>query len=175
MSTIVPKLSSGGAVKIRFTSLDMGTTRWREGTFEILEKDNKVNLCLRFNCGGASKTFQLNQNVKNINQSLNRIILYLKDSSVITLDKVPTSVAQKTKEYLEKLKLGKPVLKSHGSANLSVLGNRSVKNETNPSGERQTTPRRQSAEGREDTTPRKPLGSPSRAASTPTRTGLSEN
>lgn len=39
----------------------------------------------------------------------------------------------------------------------------------------QTTQRRQSAEGREDTTPRKPLGSPSRAASTPTRTGLSEN
>lgn len=39
----------------------------------------------------------------------------------------------------------------------------------------QTTPRRQSAESREDTTPRKPLGSPSRAASTPTRTGHSEN
>ncbi|XP_049905864.1 ubiquitin carboxyl-terminal hydrolase 37 isoform X1 [Epinephelus moara] len=181
MSTIVPKLSSGGAVKIRFTSLDLGTTKWREGTFEILEKDNKVNLCLRFNCGGASKTFQLNQNVKNINQNLNRIILNLKDSSVITLDKVPVALAQKTKEYLEKLKQGKSVLKSNGSANLSVLGNRSVKNETNPSGERQipnifqTTPRRQSAEGREDTTPRKPLGSPSRAASTPTRTGLSEN
>lgn len=39
----------------------------------------------------------------------------------------------------------------------------------------QTTPRRQSAEGREDTAARKPLGSPSRAVSTPTRTGLSEN
>ena len=60
MSTIVPKLSSGGAsVKIRLTSLDLGTTRWKEGTFEILEKDNKINLCLRFNCGGASKTFQV--------------------------------------------------------------------------------------------------------------------
>uniref|UniRef100_A0A8C4IAH6 Ubiquitin carboxyl-terminal hydrolase n=1 Tax=Dicentrarchus labrax TaxID=13489 RepID=A0A8C4IAH6_DICLA len=58
MATIVPKLSSGGAVKIRFTSLDLGTTRWKEGTFEILEKDNKVSLCLRFNCGGASKNFQ---------------------------------------------------------------------------------------------------------------------
>ncbi|KAG7240522.1 hypothetical protein INR49_026806 [Caranx melampygus] len=182
MATIVPKLSSGGAVKIRFTSLDLGTTRWKEGTFEILEKDNKVNLCLRFNCGGASKTFQLNQNVKHINQNMNRIMLTLKDNSVITLDKMPTSLAQKTKEYLEKLRQAKPILKSsHGSANFSVLGNRSVKNETSPSGERQTpnifqtTPRRQSAEGREDTTPRKPLGSPSRAASTPTRTGLSEN
>ncbi|KAF0026168.1 hypothetical protein F2P81_020905 [Scophthalmus maximus] len=176
MTTIVPKLSSGGAVRIRFSSIDVGTTKWKEGTFEILEKDNKVNLCLRFNCGGASKTFQLNQNVKSINQNVSRIILTLKDSSVITLDKVPPTLVQKTKEYLEKLKQGKPVLKSsHGSANFSVLGNRSVKNETNPSGERQTTPRRQSAEGREDTTPRKPLGSPSRAASTPTRTGLSEN
>lgn len=38
----------------------------------------------------------------------------------------------------------------------------------------QTMPRRQSAEGREDAQ-RKPLGSPSRATSTPTRTGLTEN
>lgn len=59
MTTFVPKLSSGGAVKIRFTSLDLGTTRWKEGTFEILEKDNKVNLCLRFNCGGPAKIFQV--------------------------------------------------------------------------------------------------------------------
>ncbi|XP_069554901.1 ubiquitin carboxyl-terminal hydrolase 37 [Brachyistius frenatus] len=176
MATVVPKLSSGSAVKIRLTSIDLGTTRWKEGTFEILEKDNKINLCLRFNCGGASKTFQLNQNVKNFTQNLNRIMLTLKDNSVITLDKMSPSLVQKTKDYLEKLKQGKPVLKSsHGSANFSVLGNRSVKNETNPSGERQTTPRRQSAEGREDSTPRKPLGSPSRATSTPTRTGLSEN
>uniref|UniRef100_A0A669C919 Ubiquitin carboxyl-terminal hydrolase n=1 Tax=Oreochromis niloticus TaxID=8128 RepID=A0A669C919_ORENI len=151
MATVVPKVSSGGAVKIRFTSLDLGTTRWKEGTFEILEKDNKVNLCLRFNCGGASKTFQLNQNVKNISQNVNRIVLTLKDNSVITLDRMPQPLVQKTKEYLEKLKQGKP-------------GN-----------DTPTTPRRQSAEGREDTTPRKPLGSPSRAASTPTRTGLSEN
>ncbi|XP_060945111.1 ubiquitin carboxyl-terminal hydrolase 37 [Limanda limanda] len=176
MATAVPKVCSGGAVKIRFSSMDLGTTRWKEGTFEILEKDNKVNLCLRFNCGGASKTFQLNQNVKNINQNLSRIMLTLKDNSVIVLDKMPATLVQKTKEYLEKLKQGKPILKSsHGSANFSVLGNRSVKNETNPSGERQTTPRRQSAESRDETTPRKPLGSPSRATSTPTRTGLSEN
>ncbi|XP_026151859.1 ubiquitin carboxyl-terminal hydrolase 37 isoform X2 [Mastacembelus armatus] len=176
MATIVPKLSSGGAIRIRFVSIDLGTTRWREGTFEILEKDNKVNLCLRFNCGGASKTFQLNQNVKSISQSATRITLTLMDKSVITLDKMPQPLAQKTKEYLEKLKQGKQILKSsQGSANFSVLGNRSVKNEINPSGERQTAARRQSAEGREDITPRKPLGSPSRAASTPTRTGLSEN
>uniref|UniRef100_UPI0009B44080 ubiquitin carboxyl-terminal hydrolase 37-like n=1 Tax=Monopterus albus TaxID=43700 RepID=UPI0009B44080 len=113
------KLSSGGAINIRFTSIDVGTTKWKEGTFEILEKDNKVNLCLRFNCGGSSKNFQLNQNVKSIHPKQTRIILTLKDSSVITLDKMSPNLFQKTKEYLEKLKQGKTmVLKSsHGSAN----------------------------------------------------------
>lgn len=182
MSTIVPKLSSGGAVKIRITSMELGTTRWREGTFEILEKDSKVNLSIRFNSGRAAKNFQLNQNLKSFSQTLSRIMLTLKDGSVIILDRMAPTLLQNTKEYLEKLKLGKPILKSsHGSANFSVLGNRSVKNDSNPSGERQipsifqSTSKRQSAEGREDTTPRKPLGSPSRATSTPTRTGLSEN
>ncbi|KAM4730868.1 ubiquitin carboxyl-terminal hydrolase 37 [Anableps anableps] len=176
MATFVPKLSSGGTVKIRFTSMDLGTTKWKEGTFEILEKDNKVNLSVRYSCGGAPRTFQLNQNVKSFTQNLNRIMLTLKDNSVITLDKMPTQLVQRTKEYLEKLKQGKSVLKSsHGSANFGVLGNRPMKNENSPSGERQTTPRRQSADGRDDSTPRKPLSSPSRAASTPTRSGLSEN
>uniref|UniRef100_A0A7N8XKQ2 Ubiquitin carboxyl-terminal hydrolase n=1 Tax=Mastacembelus armatus TaxID=205130 RepID=A0A7N8XKQ2_9TELE len=105
MATIVPKLSSGGAIRIRFVSIDLGTTRWREGTFEILEKDNKVNLCLRFNCGGASKTFQVL--LSFISQSATRITLTLMDKSVITLDKMPQPLAQKTKEYLEKLKQGK--------------------------------------------------------------------
>uniref|UniRef100_A0A8C7Y6T2 Ubiquitin carboxyl-terminal hydrolase n=1 Tax=Oryzias sinensis TaxID=183150 RepID=A0A8C7Y6T2_9TELE len=176
MSTFVPKLSSGTTVKIRFNTIELGGTKWKEGTFEILEKDNRVNLCLRFSCGGAAKTFQLNHNVKSISQNPNRIMLTLKDNVVIYLDKMPQPLVQRTKEYLEKLKQGKSVLKSsYGSANLSVLGNRSMKNETNVSGERQTTPRRQSIEGREDTTPRKPLSSPSRAATTPTRIGLLEN
>ncbi|CAL8240625.1 unnamed protein product [Merluccius merluccius] len=175
MAAVVTKLCSNGVVKIRFNSLDLGTTRWKEGTFEILEKDNKSSLSLRFSCGGAPKTFPLNQNVKQISQSLSRIMLTLKDSSIITLDKLPAPLVQKTKEYLEKMKQGKQFLKtSHGSASFSVLGNRAAKNETSPPGERQTTQRRQSLEGREET-PRKPLGSPSRACSTPTRAGLSEN
>ncbi|XP_061923525.1 ubiquitin carboxyl-terminal hydrolase 37 isoform X1 [Entelurus aequoreus] len=177
MATSKPKLSSGCTVKIRFRGSYTGTTRWKEGTFEILEKDNKVNLLIRFNCGGAAKTFQLNQNVKAIYTNMTRITLNLKEGGSITLDKMPSALTQRTKDYLEKLKQGKTtVLKSsHGSANFSVLTRRSVKNETSSPGERQTTTRRQSAEGREDSTPRKPLGSPSRAASTPTRSGLSEN
>lgn len=38
---------------------------------------------------------------------MNRIMLTLKDSSVIILDKMPVTLAQRTKEYLEKLKQGK--------------------------------------------------------------------
>ena len=59
MAAAVPKLSSGSVVKIRYNSIDVGTTRWKEGTFEVLEKDNKVNLCLKFNAGGALKSFQV--------------------------------------------------------------------------------------------------------------------
>lgn len=53
-----PTISSSGPVQIRFISIDLGTTKWREGTFEIVEKDNKASLCLKFNCGN-SKFFQV--------------------------------------------------------------------------------------------------------------------
>uniref|UniRef100_A0A8C9VN37 Ubiquitin carboxyl-terminal hydrolase n=1 Tax=Scleropages formosus TaxID=113540 RepID=A0A8C9VN37_SCLFO len=153
MSPWVLKLSTGGAVRIRICSLEQGTTRWREGNFEIHEKDSKVSLCLKFSSGGAPKIFQLNQNVKNVvlgpMQNQIRIVVSLKDSSVVTFDKVPVTLAQKMKEYLEKLKQGK-------SAGI-------------------TASRRASLENREENTPRKPLGSPSRVMATPIRGGLSEN
>uniref|UniRef100_A0A6Q2Y1U1 Ubiquitin carboxyl-terminal hydrolase n=1 Tax=Esox lucius TaxID=8010 RepID=A0A6Q2Y1U1_ESOLU len=114
MATAVPKLSSGSVVKIRITSLDLGTTRWREGTFEVLEKESKVNLCLKFNAGGAPKNFQLNHNVKNVvmqpMHAMRRIVVTLKDNSVVSLEKIPLPVADKMKEYLEKLKQGKPTV-----------------------------------------------------------------
>uniref|UniRef100_A0A674BW82 Ubiquitin carboxyl-terminal hydrolase n=1 Tax=Salmo trutta TaxID=8032 RepID=A0A674BW82_SALTR len=180
MAVAVPKLSSGAVVKIRYNSIDVGTTRWKEGTFEVLEKDNKVNLCLKFSAGGAAKSFQLNHNVNNVVMqpihTMRRIVVTLKDDSIVTLERVPPVVAEKMKEYLEKLKHGKStVLKtSQGSASFGVLGNRSVKNETSPPGERQTTPRRPIVDNREETMTRKPLGSPSRVTSTPARSGLSE-
>ncbi|CAB1328389.1 unnamed protein product [Coregonus sp. 'balchen'] len=181
MAVAVPKLSSGAVVKIRYNSIDVGTTRWKEGTFEVLEKDNKVNLCLKFCAGGAAKSFQLNHNVNNVVMqpihTMRRIVVTLKDDSIVTLERVPPVLAEKMKDYLEKLKHGKStVLKtSQGSASFGVLGNRSVKNETSQPGERQTTPRRPSVDNREETTTRKPLGSPSRGTSTPARSGLSEN
>lgn len=57
----VVKFSSVGVVKIRFNSMDLGTTRWKEGSFEIQEKDNKSSLSLKFNCGGPPKTFLVNE------------------------------------------------------------------------------------------------------------------
>ncbi|XP_064167774.1 ubiquitin carboxyl-terminal hydrolase 37-like [Anguilla rostrata] len=185
MSASVLKLSTSGAVRIRIYNSELGTTRWKEGGFEIQEKDSKVNLCLKFSSGGAPKVFQLNQNVKNVvlgpMQSPVRIVVSLKDSSVVTFDRVPVHLAQKMKEYLDKLKQGKPtVLKTtQGGVSLGgVLGTRPIKNDSSqllPSVERQTVSRRASLDNREDSTPRKPLGSPSRVASTPLRSGLSEN
>uniref|UniRef100_A0A8C6P166 Ubiquitin carboxyl-terminal hydrolase n=1 Tax=Nothobranchius furzeri TaxID=105023 RepID=A0A8C6P166_NOTFU len=132
---MVPKLSSGGTVDIRFVSMELGTTKWREGTFEILEKDNKVNLCVKFNSGGALKTFQV----------------YLEYAySSLKCNQITRTVHQG---------------KDRTTCNTETLTFNVF----------QTTPRRQSAEGREEMMPRKLLSCPGRAASTPTRTGLSEN
>ncbi|KAF5890704.1 ubiquitin carboxyl-terminal hydrolase 37, partial [Clarias magur] len=183
MAVALPKLSSGCAVRIRFTSLDVGTTKWREGVFEVHERDNKSNLVLKFNSGGAPKYFQLNHNVKNVVlgpiHSQNRLSLTLKDSSVVILEKLPITVAKKLKEYLEVIKQGKQTAfkTNQGSASFGlVLGNRTTQNDPGlSSSEKQMTPRRSSLDNREESTPRKPLGSPSRVTSTPVRSGLSEN
>ncbi|KAB5577271.1 hypothetical protein PHYPO_G00207980 [Pangasianodon hypophthalmus] len=183
MAVALPKLSSGGAVRIRFTSLDVGTTKWREGVFEVHERDNKSNLVLKFNSGGAPKYFQLNHNVKTVVlgpiHSQNRLSLTLKDSNVVILERLPITVAKKLKEYLEMIKQGKPTAykTNQGSASFGlVLGNRTTQNDPGLStSEKQITPRRSSLDNREESTPRKPLGSPSRVTSTPVRSGLSEN
>ncbi|KAM6984899.1 ubiquitin carboxyl-terminal hydrolase 37 [Aplochiton taeniatus] len=172
----MPKLSGGSTVSIRVNSLELGTTRFKEGSFEIIEKDNKVYLLLRFNSGGATKKVQLTQNVKTVTLSKCRIMVTLKDSSVVTIDQLPPTLAQKTKEYLENLKKEKPsVLKtSCGSGSFSMLGNRPLKIETSPRGEYQINTGRSSLEAREETALRKPLTSPIRADATPVRNGLSE-
>lgn len=78
---MVSKFSSGGVVTLEH--------QVERGTFEILEKCNKVNLCLWFTRDNISKTFQLNQNMKNFSQSFNWIMLTLKNSSVIIQEKMP--------------------------------------------------------------------------------------
>ncbi|XP_015214688.1 ubiquitin carboxyl-terminal hydrolase 37 [Lepisosteus oculatus] len=181
MAATVPKLLGS----VRINSLQLGTTKWKEGSFEIHEKDNKVNLFVRFNSGGVPKIFQLNQNVKTVSlgpkQNQCRIQVVLKDSSSLIIDKVPLLLAQKFRDYLEKLKQGKQtVLKpSQGTVSFgSILGNRSIQNDSSqhlPSTERQTPPRRASLENREENSVRKPLGSPSRVAATPVRSGHLES
>uniref|UniRef100_W5KFG5 Ubiquitin carboxyl-terminal hydrolase n=1 Tax=Astyanax mexicanus TaxID=7994 RepID=W5KFG5_ASTMX len=182
MAVAIPKLSSGSAVRIRITSLDVGTSRWKEGIFEIYERDNKSNLVLKFNSGGTPKKFQLSHNVKNVGytqtHSLTRLALTLKDSSVVTFEKLSIMVAKKLKDYLETIKQGKQTaLKTNqGSASFGlVLGNRTAQNDPGLSSEKQTTPRRPSLDNKEESVSRKPLGSPSRVTSTPVRGGLSES
>uniref|UniRef100_A0A3B4DWK9 Ubiquitin carboxyl-terminal hydrolase n=1 Tax=Pygocentrus nattereri TaxID=42514 RepID=A0A3B4DWK9_PYGNA len=183
MAAVVPKMSSGGAVRIRFTSLELGTSRWKEGMFEIHERDNKSNLVLKFNSGGAPKKFPLNHNVKNVvltpTHCHNRLSVTLKDSSVVIFEKIPIMDAKKLKDYLEAIKQGKQTaLKTNqGSASFGlVLGNRSTQNDpVLSSSEKQTTQRRSSLDSKEESMPRKPLASPSRVTSTPVRSGLSEN
>uniref|UniRef100_A0A673H5B0 Ubiquitin carboxyl-terminal hydrolase 37 n=1 Tax=Sinocyclocheilus rhinocerous TaxID=307959 RepID=A0A673H5B0_9TELE len=176
MAVAGPKLTSGGAVRIRIRCGELGTTKWKEGVFEIHERDNKINLQVKFNSGGTPKMFQLNHNVKQVSwyqtHGPNRVTLTLKDSSVVMMDKLSLLVAKKMKEYLEMVRLGKPaVLKTNqGSASFGlVLGNRAAQNDSGLS------PSEKQVAYREDSTPRKPLGSPSRVTSTPGRNGLSEN
>lgn len=182
MAAAVPRLTSGGAVRIRIRCGELGTTKWREGVIEIQERDNKINLLVKFNSGGAPRVFQLSHNVKSVSwfqtHGPNRMTLTLKDSCIVMMDKLNMLVAKKMKEYLETVKLGKPAVfkTNQGSASFGlVLGNRTAQNDSGLSpSDKQSAPRRSSLDSREDSTPRKPLGSPSRVTSTPARGSLSE-
>ncbi|XP_039612422.1 ubiquitin carboxyl-terminal hydrolase 37 isoform X2 [Polypterus senegalus] len=167
---------------VRISNLQLGTTKWREGGFEILEKETKVSLLVWFTSGGLTQSFQLNQNIKKVNlgpkQHQCRLQVILKDSCSLMIDKAPLVMAQKFKDYLEKLRMGKQTAlkQSQGSVSFGgVLGNRAIQNESSQqiqSIERQTPPRRLSLD---ETLLRKHLTSPNRGSSTPVRTGLSEN
>ncbi|XP_016343009.1 ubiquitin carboxyl-terminal hydrolase 37 [Sinocyclocheilus anshuiensis] len=61
MAVAVTKLTSGGAVRIRIRCGELGTTKWKEGVFEIHERDNKINLLVKFNSGGTPRMFQFSR------------------------------------------------------------------------------------------------------------------
>lgn len=164
---------------IRLQCLDMGTTKWKEGSFEIVEKENKASLVVRYNSGGSPRTFQLNKNISKIllrpSGHQSRLMLNLKDNLkdvTLTIDKVPRKDAQELNHYLEQIHKGRlnPVGKmSQGSCSFGiVLGNRTgakdssrqlsdIANQTS-----QTPSRRVSFECKDETPIRKPLGSPGR-------------
>uniref|UniRef100_A0A4W3HHN0 Ubiquitin carboxyl-terminal hydrolase n=1 Tax=Callorhinchus milii TaxID=7868 RepID=A0A4W3HHN0_CALMI len=94
--------------QIRINSIQTGTTRWREGNLEVVERDNKASLLVRFKCGGPTRTFQLSRNVKTVKMSPavkqeTRLMLTLQDKSSLTIDKAPSSQAQLLVDFLEDL------------------------------------------------------------------------
>ncbi|KAM3851813.1 ubiquitin carboxyl-terminal hydrolase 37 isoform 5-T5 [Vipera latastei] len=191
---------------VRMRSIQTGTTKWKEGTFEIVDKDSKVILVVHYNAGGIPKIFPLNHNIKNVvvrpsKGKLCCLMITLKDSSVLTLDKIPSKDADEMKLYLEAIqnKIQTAVKLSHGSGSFGgVLSNRAMQKDSNrqlPSLEVQT-PRRVIVENKDETPFRKVLVSQGRAslknspvtgmsfsrvnistttASTPHRNGLLEN
>lgn len=44
---------------IRIRSMQTGITKWKEGSFEIVEKENKVSLVVHYNTGGIPRIFQV--------------------------------------------------------------------------------------------------------------------
>uniref|UniRef100_A0A8C5NQ85 Ubiquitin carboxyl-terminal hydrolase n=1 Tax=Junco hyemalis TaxID=40217 RepID=A0A8C5NQ85_JUNHY len=194
---------------VRMRSMQTGITKWKEGSFEIVEKDNKVNLVVHYNVGGIPTTFQLSHNIKTVTlrpngRKLCCLMLTLKDTSFLTIDKVPFKDANEMRMYLDAVHqdrvhtAGKP---SQGSGSFGgVLGSRTTQKEANRQFsymENQTPPKRVAVESKEENTFRKVLGTPARgsmknsagagtpsnraniaaspASSVPHRTGLLEN
>ncbi|KAM4024449.1 ubiquitin carboxyl-terminal hydrolase 37 isoform 2-T2 [Anomaloglossus baeobatrachus] len=192
-------LSLHGSIRIH--CLNMGTSKWKEGECEVIEKDNKFTLIVNFKAGGAPSKFQLNQNIKNIvlkpaGGILSRLMLTMKDSSSLTIDKALSKDAEQLKHLLELIthEKAQTVKPTQGSASFGgILGNRSIQRESiRPLTNRSQTPtKRVSFDSKDETPVKKPLNNNGRipvktspknmtpnrntpATSTPHRTGLME-
>ncbi|KFZ64982.1 Ubiquitin carboxyl-terminal hydrolase 37 [Antrostomus carolinensis] len=173
---------------VRMRSMQTGITKWKEGSFEIVEKDNKVSLVVHYNVGGIPKTFQLSHNIKTVTlrpngRKLCCLMLTLKDTSFLTIDKVPFKDANEMRMYLDAVHqdrvhpAGKP---SQGSGSFGgVLGSRTTQKEANRQFshiENQTPPKRVTVESKEENPLRKVLGTPARASvKSSAGTGTSSN
>uniref|UniRef100_A0ACB8G231 Ubiquitin carboxyl-terminal hydrolase 37 n=1 Tax=Sphaerodactylus townsendi TaxID=933632 RepID=A0ACB8G231_9SAUR len=189
-------------------SLQTGTTKWKEGTFEVVDSDSKVTLVVRYSAGGIPKIFQLNHNIKNVVVRPNRgklscLMVTLKDSSFLTVDKIPSKDADEMRLYLEAVqnRFHTAAKSTQGSSSFGgILGNRTTQKDSNRQFqyiENQTPTKKTVVENKDDTPLRKVLASPGRAAiknsggtgisgnrvsmvvtpatSTPHRSGLLEN
>ncbi|XP_069792119.1 ubiquitin carboxyl-terminal hydrolase 37 isoform X2 [Narcine bancroftii] len=140
--------------QIRIHSIQTGTTRWREGSFEIVEKDNKAFLVVIFKAGGPVKTFQLNQNVKVVQirpskNQLSRLLLTLQDKSSLIIDKAASTDAQFLKEYLEEMS-PRRIKTCQGCSNFGgILGSRFTSRDSH----RQLSNIENQTPGRRDETP----------------------
>ncbi|KAM4626390.1 ubiquitin carboxyl-terminal hydrolase 37 isoform 2-T2 [Discoglossus pictus] len=163
---------------IRIHSLNMGTSKWKEGCCELVEKDSKFSLVVQYNAGGAPAKFPLNQNIKGIvlrqiGMKQSRLMVTLKDSSTLTIDKVPFKDAEELKHVLDSVyhEKAQTVKSSQGSGSFGgILGNRSSQRDVNrslPISKSQTPSKRVSFDGKDETPVRKPLSTSGR---TPVKT-----
>uniref|UniRef100_A0A8C4YJK5 ubiquitinyl hydrolase 1 n=1 Tax=Gopherus evgoodei TaxID=1825980 RepID=A0A8C4YJK5_9SAUR len=125
---------------VRMRSIQTGITKWKEGSFEIVEKDNKVSLVVHYSVGGIPKTFQLSHNIKTVvlrpnGGKLCCLMLTLKDASFLTIDKVPSKDANEMRMYLDAVlhdRVHTAVKPSQGSGSFGgVLGSRTTQKEAN--------------------------------------------
>ncbi|XP_006036518.1 ubiquitin carboxyl-terminal hydrolase 37 isoform X1 [Alligator sinensis] len=162
---------------VRMRSMQTGITKWKEGSFEIVEKDNKVSLVVHYNVGGIPKTFQLSHNIKTVVLRQNGgklccLMLTLKDASFLTIDKVPSKDANEMRMYLDAIlqdRVHGAVRPSQGSGSFGgVLGNRAKQKEMNrqfPYIENQTPSKRVTVESKDENSFRKMLGTSGSRAS----------
>ncbi|XP_069873307.1 ubiquitin carboxyl-terminal hydrolase 37 isoform X2 [Dipodomys merriami] len=160
-----------GPVRIR--SMQTGITKWKEGFFEIVEKDNKVSLVVQYNTGGIPRIFQLNHNIKNVvlrpsGAKQSRLMLTLQDNSFLSIDKVPSKDAEDMRLFLDAVHQNRHTANKtpQGSGSFgAILSSRASQKETNRQlsySDNQASSKRGSLETKDDIPFRKVLGHPGR-------------
>ncbi|KAM5153335.1 ubiquitin carboxyl-terminal hydrolase 37 [Mantella aurantiaca] len=171
---------------IRTHSLNVGTSKWKEGSCEVVEKDNKYTLVVNFNAGGKPTKFQLHQNIKNIilrpvGGKQSRLLVTLKDNSSLTIDKVSSKDAAELKHFLEtinheKTQTVKPVQASASFG--GILGNRSAQRDSNrplTNLQSQTPTKRVSFDTKDETPVKKQLANNGRMPGKTPLSGMTPN
>ncbi|XP_058388972.1 ubiquitin carboxyl-terminal hydrolase 37 isoform X4 [Diceros bicornis minor] len=161
---------------IRIRSMQTGITKWKEGSFEIVEKENKVSLVVHYNTGGIPRIFQLSHNIKNVvlrpsGAKQSRLMLTLQDNSFLSIDKVPSKDAEEMRLFLDAVhqnRLNAAMKPSQGSGSFgAILGSRTSQKETNRQlsySDNQASSKRGSLETKDDIPFRKVLGNPGRGS-----------
>ncbi|XP_047576993.1 ubiquitin carboxyl-terminal hydrolase 37 isoform X2 [Lutra lutra] len=161
---------------IRIRSMQTGITKWKEGSFEIVEKENKVSLVVHYNTGGIPRIFQLSHNIKNVvlrpsGAKQSRLMLTLQDNSFLSIDKVPSKDAEEMRLFLDAVhqnRLHAAMKPSQGSGSFgAILGSRTSQKETNRQlsySDNQASSKRGSLETKDDIPFRKVLGNPGRGS-----------
>ncbi|XP_060049876.1 ubiquitin carboxyl-terminal hydrolase 37 isoform X2 [Erinaceus europaeus] len=160
---------------IRIRSMQTGITKWKEGSFEIVEKENKISLVVHYNTGGIPRLFQLSHNIKNVvlrpsGAKQSRLMLTLQDNSFLSIDKVPSKDAEEMRLFLDAVHQNRlhTAMKPQGSGSFgAVLGSRTSQKETNRQlsySDNQVSSKRGNLETKDDTPFRKVLGNPGRGS-----------